>query len=103
MEFGSQQLARPRALPTVLIRYGNTEPGQLMSLRRRYRLTPTQARVATLLADRLTNAEIAQELRVKPSTARRHTEAVLFRLGVSSRFQVVTQLAEFFDPAARSL
>lgn len=99
MDFGSQQLVRPRSLPPELIRYGNTEPGQLLSLRRKYRLTPTQARVATLLADRLTNAEIAHELRVKPSTARRHTEAVLFRLNVRSRFQVVAQVAELLAEA----
>ena len=65
----------------------------IATLRRKYRLTPTQARVATLLADRLTNAEIALQLSVRPSTARRHTEAVLLRLGVTSRFKVVTTLA----------
>lgn len=85
-----------------LLRYGNAEPHVITSLRQRYRLTPTQARVATLLADRLTNAEIALELQVRPSTARRHTEAVLLRLGVNSRFKVVTRLAELFTEAQRS-
>jgi DNA-binding NarL/FixJ family response regulator len=79
-----------------LLRFGNAEPHVITSLRQKYRLTPTQARVATLLADRLTNAEIALELRVMPNTARRHTEAVLLRLGVNSRFKVVTTLAEVF-------
>lgn len=85
-----------------LLRFGNAEPQVLISLRQKYRLTPTQARVATLLADRLTNAEIASQLRVRPNTARRHTEAVLWRLGVSSRFQVFGTIAGFFAEANRS-
>lgn len=85
-----------------LLRYANAAPAVLTSLQHRYRLTPTQARVATLLADRLTNAEIACELQVRPSTARRHTEAVLFRLGLNSRFLVVTALADFFAEARRT-
>ena len=85
-----------------LLRYGNAEPHILTSLQQKFRLTPTQARVATLLADRLTNAEIASELSVKPSTARRHTEAVLLRLGVRSRFKVVAMVAEFFAEVQRS-
>jgi DNA-binding NarL/FixJ family response regulator len=85
-----------------LLRFGNAEPHVITSLREKYRLTPTQARVATLLADRLTNAEIALELRVRPNTARRHTEAVLLRLGVNSRFQVITRLAHVFAEAQRS-
>jgi DNA-binding CsgD family transcriptional regulator len=75
-------------------RYRVAEAGLVADLRNRFRLTPTQARVATLLADRLTNAEIASELQVKPSTARHHTEAVLFRMGVSSRFAVLNRLVE---------
>ena len=83
----------------TLLRYGHAEPHILSSLQQKYRLTPTQARVATLLADRLTNAEIAFELHVRPNTARRHTEAVLLRLGVSSRFKVVAAVAQFFAEA----
>jgi DNA-binding NarL/FixJ family response regulator len=85
-----------------LLRYGNAAPHVLTSLRQKYHLTPTQARVATLLADRLTNAEIAFELSVRPSTARRHTEAVLLRLGVNSRFKVLATIAELFTEAHRS-
>lgn len=100
MEFGSNRLRIP--LSESLIRYGTAAPHVLMSLRQKYRLTPTQARVATLLADRLTNAEIASELSVRPSTARRHTEAVLLRLGVNSRFQVVGTIAHLITEARRS-
>ncbi|HEY0303704.1 MAG TPA: LuxR C-terminal-related transcriptional regulator [Longimicrobiales bacterium] len=89
----------PQNAEQTLLRYGNAAPDVITSLRRKYRLTPTQARVATLLADRLTNAEIALELHVRPSTARRHTEAVLLRLGVSSRFMVLTMIADHFAEA----
>ena len=90
------------ATSSTLLRYANADPHVVDSLRRKYRLSPTQARVATLLADRLTNAEIAFELHVQPSTARRHTEAVLLRLGVSSRFQVASTVAQMFAEASRS-
>jgi DNA-binding NarL/FixJ family response regulator len=83
----------PLHVTESLLHYGNAPMHVLTSLQQQYRLTPTQARVATLLADRLTNAEIALELRVRPTTARRHTEAVLLRLGVTSRFQVVAKVA----------
>jgi DNA-binding CsgD family transcriptional regulator len=85
-----------------LLRFGNAGPQMLTTLRQKYRLTPTQARVAALLADRLTNAEIASELRVRPNTARRHTEAVLLRLGVNSRFKVFGTIAELFAEANAS-
>ena len=80
------------ALPQL--RHRSATPRVVRDLRLKYRLTPTQARVATLLANRLTNAEIASELCVKPATARRHTEAVLFRLGVNSRFKVLPRIRE---------
>jgi DNA-binding NarL/FixJ family response regulator len=96
MEFGSHDCKPDAAVAGLLLRYGNAAPHLVLLLRQKYRLTPTQARVATLLADRFTNAEIASELRVQPSTARRHTEAVLLRLGVHRRFDVVVRLAELF-------
>ena len=45
-------------------------------------LTPRQAEVATLLADRATNKEIAAALAVSVHTARHHVEAILDQLGV---------------------
>ena len=85
-----------------LLRFGNAEADVIASLRQKYRLTPTQARVATLLADRLTNAEIACHLNVMPNTARRHTEAVLLRLGVRSRFKVVGAICDVLVEAKQS-
>jgi DNA-binding CsgD family transcriptional regulator len=89
----------PQHVTESLLHYGNASLHVLALLQQKYRLTPTQARVATLLADRLTNAEIALELQVRPTTARRHTEAVLLRLGVTSRFQVVAMVADIVSEA----
>lgn len=55
-------------------------------------LTPRQAAVAVLLARGWSNKRIARELGMRPKTARRHTEAVLARLGVSSRAAVAAEL-----------
>jgi len=57
-------------------------------LRRAFRLTAREARVALSLADRCSNREIAHELRVTEHTARRHTEKVLEKLGVHRRTAV---------------
>lgn len=54
-------------------------------IRARYGLTDRQAAVAVLLADGLSNAEIARALAISPFTARNHVEQVLAKLGVSSR------------------
>ncbi len=70
-------------------RRGN--PG-LEEIRIRHRLTRRQAEVATLLAERATNAEIAKRLRISPATARHHTEAVMGALGVKSRREVAGKL-----------
>ncbi len=48
-------------------------------------LTPRQAEVALLLAERRTNKEIAAALGVSTHTARHHVEAVLAALGVRRR------------------
>src|SRR5690349_11795267 len=96
MDFGSPNAQSQGAVSMSLLRHAKAAPQLLDSIQARFRLTPTQARVAVLLADRLTNQEIALELGVKQSTARRHTEAVLLRLDINSRFKVVGRLSEFF-------
>lgn len=63
-------------------------PADAAELRQRFRLTPRQAEVALLLANRRTNKEIARELGIARHTARRHTEAVLRKLGVHDRNDV---------------
>jgi len=57
-------------------------------VRGRFRLTEKETRVAFLLAQRRSNAEIASALHISPHTARRHTENVMLKLNVSSRFLV---------------
>ena len=65
-----------------------------------FRLTPTQAIVAGLLACRRSNAEIASALNISPNTARRHTEAVMFRMRASSRSDVERLIKERLSSAA---
>ncbi|WP_136707621.1 LuxR family transcriptional regulator [Agromyces sp. H66] len=48
-------------------------------------LTPRQLEVLGLLADGSTNAEIAERLFLSPRTVEHHVEAILGKLGVSSR------------------
>jgi DNA-binding CsgD family transcriptional regulator len=61
-------------------------------LQERFGLTQRQARVALLLADGRSNAEIACVLSISPHTARHHTEQVLLKLGAKSRAEVASKL-----------
>jgi len=56
----------------------------------RFGLSPREAQVALLLAERRSNTEIASALGISPHTAKRHTERVLGKLGVSTRRAVGT-------------
>ena len=58
----------------------------------RFGLTRRQSEVASLLARGLRNDEIARALDMCPSTARRHTECVLAKLGARSRAEVAARL-----------
>jgi DNA-binding CsgD family transcriptional regulator len=52
-------------------------------------LTPREREVALLVADGLTNAELARRLYISPKTAAVHVSNILHKLGVSSRTEVV--------------
>lgn len=54
-------------------------------LREEYRLTKRQSEVASMLAARMSNEEIADCLGITVNTVKRHVEAVLFRMGIHSR------------------
>jgi DNA-binding CsgD family transcriptional regulator len=56
-------------------------------------LTPRELEVATLLADGLTNAEIADRLRIAPKTASSHVEHILAKLGARRRAEVAAWVA----------
>jgi DNA-binding CsgD family transcriptional regulator len=51
-------------------------------------LTPREREVALLIADGLTNAELARRLYISPKTAAVHVSNILHKLGVASRTQV---------------
>ena len=62
------------------------------AIRKRFDLTPREAEVALLLAEGLTDAEIAEGLFISVHTARRHSGQVLKKLDVSSRAAVAMTL-----------
>jgi non-specific serine/threonine protein kinase len=53
-------------------------------------LTPREREVALLLADGLTNRDIAHRLVIAVSTVERHVANILGKLGLSSRTRVAT-------------
>jgi DNA-binding CsgD family transcriptional regulator len=55
-------------------------------------LTPREEQVARSFAQGLTYKEIALELGMSPSTARRHLESIYRKLGVSSKLELVQAL-----------
>jgi non-specific serine/threonine protein kinase len=64
-------------------------------------LTPREREVAALVADGLTNREIAGRLVVAVSTVERHVANILRKLGLNSRTQVATLVVEQRALAAR--
>jgi DNA-binding CsgD family transcriptional regulator len=74
----------------VLVTLDRARPAAwpLDALENRFDLTPRQAEVAQLLAQRKTNREIAEALCISRHTARHHTEAVLRKLGIQTRTEV---------------
>lgn len=65
-------------------------------------LTPRQLQVAKLAADGHTVEEIAQEIRVSPSTARDHLDAVRRKLGVSRKREIGRSLRALQDKEERA-
>lgn len=57
-------------------------------------LTKRQREIAALVADGLTNKEIASKLVISPRTAEAHVENIMTKLGFTSRTQVAVWMAE---------
>lgn len=58
----------------------------------RFALTPSEAKVALLLARGFSNKMVAEHLSIRAATARRHTERVFAKLGVNARAQVAPRI-----------
>ncbi len=76
----SVQVATAQVLPTA------------DDVRARLGLTRREAEVALLLAEGLTNGQMAERLFVSPHTARHHVENVMAKLGVAARAGVASRL-----------
>jgi len=57
-------------------------------------LSPRELEVLTLIDEGLTNAEIAQELTLAPSTVKTHINNIYGKLGVESRTQALKTARE---------
>jgi DNA-binding CsgD family transcriptional regulator len=95
-------------LDQVRERLGLTGPEAETAVTGPAALTPREREVALLVADGLTNSELARRLYISPKTAAVHVSSILHKLGVSSRTEVAAamrgQLAgratgEAFGPA----
>jgi DNA-binding CsgD family transcriptional regulator len=82
---------QPRIMVIVVERRGLPDDEDL---RHRFRLTPRQCEVARLLADRLSNEEIARRLGITLHTARTHSERVLSKLAIHTRNHVRSVLLD---------
>ena len=68
-----------------------------------YGLSPVQHRVAALVADGLTLAEIAARLDITPNTARTHLQRIFEKTGVHSQSALVRVLLTAIAPVPRQL
>jgi DNA-binding NarL/FixJ family response regulator len=98
--------AEVRAAGALLARWGGWRVAQLDAARERLglaspagrgvtgaaALTPRELEVALLIADGLTNGELARRLFISPKTAAVHVSSILRKLGVSSRTEVAAQV-----------
>lgn len=90
----------------ILVMLEPVKPGAVATLptpdelRQRYGLTKREAEVALLLAEGLSNDELADRLFISPHTARRHTERVLDKLELTSRKALAYKLLQEQQAAA---
>jgi DNA-binding CsgD family transcriptional regulator len=87
-----------RCAADLLDRWGGWRVGELDDIRERLGLpatargvdplTPREREVANLVADGMSNVDLARRLFISPKTAAVHVSNILRKLGVSSRHEV---------------
>jgi LuxR family maltose regulon positive regulatory protein len=75
------------------LRFEDT-PNRQSQIANRQSLSPRETEVLQLIAQGLTNKEIAQKLVIAPSTAKRHTVNIYNKLGVSNRAEATAKAYE---------
>ena len=91
-----------RALGAVIARFRPTrveDPVPTTRATTSGRLTPREREVMTLVAQGLTNAEVAERLWIAPGTVRRHLENIYAKLDVHTRMAAAERL-RLEDPGA---
>jgi DNA-binding NarL/FixJ family response regulator len=78
----------PAATERLVARFAH-QPGRTMQARSLDDLTEREREILRLLANGLSNAELAQELHLGETTVKTHVSAVLRKLGVRDRVQAV--------------
>lgn len=90
----AHSLGATKSSTSVLVTAGGLTPLSVTPdmISKRYYMTRREAEVAVLLGHGVRNDVIARSLSISPHTARRHTERVLAKLGVSSRAEAAAIL-----------
>ncbi|MDQ3786865.1 MAG: helix-turn-helix transcriptional regulator, partial [Actinomycetota bacterium] len=57
-------------------------------------LTPTETKIAAMVAEGLSNRQIAEQLVLSPRTVGTHVSHILAKLGVRSRIDIARKAAE---------
>jgi DNA-binding NarL/FixJ family response regulator len=87
-----------RELDVVLQEFSKSCSLQFVNSRGQKLLSPRELEVVTLLAEGLTNRDIASELRISPYTVRNYLSQIFDKVGVSTR----TELVRFALASARA-
>ncbi|NML45088.1 hypothetical protein HHL11_15120 [Ramlibacter sp. G-1-2-2] len=83
----------PQPLLLVLLYHPRSAPGiDPALLRAMFKLTPTEARIAVLLAEGLTLKEIAAAVQSQPDTVRKHLRCVFGKTGTGRQLDLVRLL-----------
>ena len=90
-------LARPQAVALALGERPAPGPAPV-AVEPDVPLTPRQRQVAHLVAQGLTDRQIAARLVISPRTAESHVEQILVRLGVRSRAEIAARAAAWQQP-----